>query len=95
MLVVIPEILDPDRLALCRERLAEADWQDGRITAGAQSARVKANQQLPDADPTSRALGDMVLRALEEPHHVRIMNRSFGSLFIVAGTLLATFRRSA
>ena len=41
------------------------------------------------------ALAARVLRALDEPHHVRIMNRSFGSLFIVAGTLLATFRRSA
>ena len=40
------------------------------------------------------ALAARVLRALDEPHHVRIMNRSFGSLFIVAGTLLATFRRS-
>ena len=39
------------------------------------------------------ALAARVLRALDEPHHVRIMNRSFGSLFIVAGTLLATFRR--
>jgi PKHD-type hydroxylase len=66
MLTIIPETLDRDRLALCRERLAEADWQDGRITAGPQSAQVKANQQLPDADPTARALGDMVLRALEQ-----------------------------
>ena len=39
------------------------------------------------------ALAARVLRALDQPHHVRIMNRSFGSLFIVAGTLLATFRR--
>jgi len=66
MLVVIPEILDQDRLALFRERLARADWQDGRITAGTQSAQVKANQQLADADPTARALGDIVLRALEQ-----------------------------
>ena len=41
------------------------------------------------------ALASRVLRALREPHHVRIMNRSFGGLFVVAGTLLATFRRSA
>ena len=41
------------------------------------------------------ALASRVLRALNEPHHVRIMNRCFGGLFVVAGTLLATFRRSA
>jgi homoserine/homoserine lactone efflux protein len=41
------------------------------------------------------ALASRVLRALREPHHLRIMNRSFGGLFVVAGTLLATFRRSA
>jgi homoserine/homoserine lactone efflux protein len=41
------------------------------------------------------ALAARVLRALNEPHHVRIMNRCFGGLFVVAGTLLATFRRAA
>ena len=41
------------------------------------------------------ALAAKVLRALNEPHHVRIMNRCFGSLFIVAGSLLAAFRRTA
>jgi homoserine/homoserine lactone efflux protein len=40
------------------------------------------------------ALASRVLRALNQPHHVRIMNRTFGGLFMVAGTLLATFRRS-
>ena len=41
------------------------------------------------------ALASRVLRALNEPHHVRLMNRCFGGLFVVAGTLLATFRRAA
>jgi len=41
------------------------------------------------------ALAAKVLRALDEPHHVRLMNRCFGGLFVVAGTLLATFRRAA
>src|ERR1700689_2417277 len=66
MLLVIPEILDRERLALCRERLDRADWRDGRITAGPQSAQVKANQQLLDTDPAACALGDLVLRALEQ-----------------------------
>ena len=41
------------------------------------------------------ALASRVLRALDEPHHVRLMNRGFGSLFVVAGTMLAAFRRTA
>ena len=41
------------------------------------------------------ALAARVLRALREPHHVKVMNRTFGSLFVVAGTLLASFRRTA
>jgi len=41
------------------------------------------------------ALAAKVLRALNEPHHVKIMNRCFGGLFIVAGSLLAAFRRTA
>ena len=41
------------------------------------------------------ALAARVLRALNEPRHGRIMNRCFGGLFVVAGSLLAAFRRSA
>ena len=41
------------------------------------------------------ALAAKVLRALNEPHHVKIMNRCFGGLFVVAGSLLAAFRRTA
>ncbi|MCV2367836.1 LysE family transporter [Roseateles oligotrophus] len=41
------------------------------------------------------ALAARVLSALRSSHHIRIMNRTFGSLFIAAGALLATFKRSA
>jgi homoserine/homoserine lactone efflux protein len=40
------------------------------------------------------ALASRVLRSLREAHHVRWMNRTFGTLFIAAGTLLATFKRA-
>ncbi|CFO71599.1 amino acid efflux protein [Bordetella pertussis] len=30
---------------------------------------------------------------LRKAHHIRWMNRVFGSLFILAGVFLATFRR--
>ena len=41
------------------------------------------------------ALAARVLRTLDQPRHVRLMNRCFGGLFVVAGTLLAAVRRSA
>jgi len=41
---------------------------------------------------TARA--SRVLGALKEPSHIRAMNRTFGSLFVVAGSLLALFKRS-
>jgi len=41
------------------------------------------------------ALAAKVLRSLDQPQHVRWMNRAFGGLFMAAGTLLATFRRTA
>ena len=39
------------------------------------------------------ALAARVLRSLNEAHHVRWMNRTFGGLFVLAGSVLATFRR--
>lgn len=39
-------------------------------------------------------LAARVLRTLRDPVHIRWLNRSFGSLFIGAGILLAGFRRS-
>jgi len=41
------------------------------------------------------ALAARVLGALKEPSHIRAMNRIFGSLFVLAGSLLALIKRSA
>jgi homoserine/homoserine lactone efflux protein len=40
------------------------------------------------------SLASRVLGALKEPSHIRAMNRTFGSLFILAGSLLAFFKRA-
>ncbi|MCF8147297.1 MAG: LysE family transporter [Sulfuritalea sp.] len=40
------------------------------------------------------ALAAKVLSALKEVSHVRAMNRIFGTFFVLAGTLLALFKRS-
>jgi PKHD-type hydroxylase len=65
MMVHIPNVLTAEQVARCREVFDQAQWADGRVTAGYQSAQVKKNLQLPENGPEARALGDMVLAALE------------------------------
>ena len=64
MLLRVPQVLTPDQVVLCRERLTAADWVDGRVTAGEQSARAKRNLQVPEDSETARDLGDLILGAL-------------------------------
>jgi homoserine/homoserine lactone efflux protein len=40
------------------------------------------------------ALASRVLGALKKPAHIRVMNRTFGSLFVLAGSMLALFKRA-
>lgn len=40
------------------------------------------------------ALASRVLGALKQPSHIRAMNRAFGSLFVIAGSMLALFKRA-
>ncbi|HWE21509.1 MAG TPA: Fe2+-dependent dioxygenase [Hyphomicrobiaceae bacterium] len=64
MLICIPEVLTKDEVAHFRRVMDRAEWVDGRGTAGAQSATVKHNMQLPEGSPPARELGDRVLDAL-------------------------------
>ena len=66
MLTRIPELLSAEQVAQFRGELEQADWQDGRESAGYLSASVKNNMQLADGDPTARKLGETVLVALEK-----------------------------
>ena len=64
MLICIPEVLSKADVADFRRIMDAADWEDGRSTAGAQSALVKKNQQLPPDSEVSRQLGNRVISAL-------------------------------
>jgi PKHD-type hydroxylase len=64
MLVAIPNVLSADQVAAARTQLEQADWIDGRATAGHQGARVKDNCQLPENHPVARQVGQTILRAL-------------------------------
>jgi len=65
MLLHIPDILTAEQVAHCRQKLNEADWVDGRVTAGHQSARAKDNMQLPEDHPAARELGELILTGLQ------------------------------
>jgi PKHD-type hydroxylase len=65
MLLAIPDVLTAEQVAECRQMLEQAEWADGRITAGHQSARAKDNQQLPEDTVVAKQLGDIILTALE------------------------------
>jgi PKHD-type hydroxylase len=66
MLLEIPSLLDAQQLERFRARLQQAHWQDGKATAGYQSARAKHNLQLPEDDPVARELGETLLAILPQ-----------------------------
>jgi PKHD-type hydroxylase len=65
MLLQIPEVLTPQQINDSRQLLEQADWIDGKVTAGHQSAKAKDNMQLPESHPVAKQLGDLVLASLE------------------------------
>jgi len=64
MLICVPDVLDKADVADFRRIMDDCAWEDGRSTAGAQSALVKRNEQLPPDSEVARKLGNRVLSAL-------------------------------
>lgn len=65
MMLHIPSVLTKQQVAQCRQLIDSAEWVDGNVTAGHQSALAKKNMQLPEGSPVARQAGDMILDALE------------------------------
>jgi PKHD-type hydroxylase len=64
MLLHIPQILNAAQVGAFVAQLDQADWADGRLTAGYQSAQAKANHQLREDDPLARELGAQITAAV-------------------------------
>ncbi|HTX49699.1 MAG TPA: Fe2+-dependent dioxygenase [Caulobacteraceae bacterium] len=64
MLTYAHAVLSAAELARGRAVLAAATWEDGRATAGPQSALAKRNLQLPEGSAAGVELGQLVLDAL-------------------------------
>lgn len=64
MLIQIADLFTPAEAAQIRARLEAADWVDGKVTAGYQSAQVKHNRQLSEQHPLAQELGGLILQRL-------------------------------
>ena len=64
MLLHIPGLFSRDEVLRIREALEQADWADGKITAGHQSAKAKHNLQLPEGHPLAKEIGAAMLERL-------------------------------
>jgi len=65
MLLHVPEVLEPAEVKHLRALLDAAEWTDGRVTAGTQSAQTKNNRQIPEGSKASVEGGAIVLAALQ------------------------------
>ncbi|MFO1108966.1 MAG: Fe2+-dependent dioxygenase [Bradyrhizobium sp.] len=64
MLICVPDVLSKADVADFRRTMDACAWEDGRSTAGAQSAMVKKNEQLPPDGEAARSLGNRIISAL-------------------------------
>ena len=64
MLLTIPDLLSKAQVAQCRAALDQAEWVDGNVTSGPQSALAKNNRQIPEGSPVARQVGDLIQDAL-------------------------------
>lgn len=80
MLLPIEQILNQDELQPIRQRLQEAQWQDGQITAGTQAAGVKNNLQLDNQSELAISLGQQILSRLSQ--HPVFMSAALPDKFV-------------
>ncbi|TRO14278.1 Fe2+-dependent dioxygenase [Ectopseudomonas mendocina] len=66
MLIEIEGLLSAEEVDEVRRQLLAQPWVDGKVTAGVQSAQVKANRQLDEDNPLARQLGELILRRLSD-----------------------------
>ena len=64
MVIFIPAVFPKLQVRALRARLDAAEWVDGRVTAGHQSAQSKHNSQIPENHPAAVEVGEMILGAL-------------------------------
>jgi len=64
MMIAIPDLLDAAAVARVRALIDAAEWVDGNVTSGHQSALAKRNMQLPEDSVAAREAGAIILDAI-------------------------------
>lgn len=64
MMLAIPDLIDQEGVKRIRSIIDAADWVDGNVTSGHQSALAKRNRQLPETSAAASEAGRLVLDAL-------------------------------
>jgi PKHD-type hydroxylase len=64
MMVEVPDLLDGDGVHSIRSIIDGAEWVNGNVTSGHQSALAKNNRQLPEDSAAAREAGQLVMDAL-------------------------------
>jgi len=64
MIITVTDVLTADQVHEVRQAIDSAEWVDGRVTAGYQSAQAKDNAQVSENHPAARQMGDRILAAL-------------------------------
>lgn len=63
-MIEIPALFDADTLTRLRAIVHAAEWVDGNVTSGHQSALAKRNRQIPEGAEAAREAGNIILDAL-------------------------------
>ncbi|MCQ4314110.1 Fe2+-dependent dioxygenase [Pseudomonas stutzeri] len=80
MLLCISQVFSADETLRIRTALEQAQWLDGKVTAGYQSAKAKHNLQLAEDDSLSREISEAMLQRLWE--HPQFMSAALpGKVF--------------
>lgn len=66
MMLKIADVLTVEQVRQCRQALQQAQWADGRDTAGHIAVKAKSNMQLPLDNPLAPQLGQLILSALSQ-----------------------------
>lgn len=84
MMFHLQQVLTAEEVQEAQAWLAQADWLDGRSTAGSQAMQVKRNEQLKQDSEAAQALRSLVMQALGRHalfHSAALPKKIFNPLF--------------
>ena len=64
MLIIIPEVLNKEELAVVRDYISRADFVDGKLSAGSEAVDVKNNLEMQISDQQTAQLNNLVMGKL-------------------------------